>query len=418
MTTFVSPFTGTVVEPTDVSYYHLDFGLDTDLVWPAVALPDEVPASRIMDCVPDSAGLHINLPAGGQGSVGSDILFRNLGAYEFSIVDYSGDSSVTIQPGESKYFYLTDNSTTDGVWANITFGTGTSAADAATLQGAGLTTLDGKLCVTQNIVKTDVEPTLNDASRAVTYVWTGGVGNISLPAAATLSAGWFVSFRNNGSGSLEFTPQGTSLINGLVNITVNPGDSGIIILGSDSNFYTVGLAPVTSAAFTSSTYDVDSISGSTLSLVSYAPIIQTYVNLSGTRTTNLSITLPAITQIYYLVNDTTGSYSLNFNVSGSTSPDIALAAGAVATVLSDGNQLFLLSQVTTGTYLANAGSAAAPSFSFSANNHTGMYLYGTNILGLSANSLNILKLDYTNTSAPIVTTPGEMRAALIDGGTA
>ena len=69
-----------------------------------------------------------------QGSVGSDILFRNLGSYSFSVVDFSGALSVTVSPGQSKYFYLSSNATVAGTWQNVTFGAGTSAADAASLQ--------------------------------------------------------------------------------------------------------------------------------------------------------------------------------------------------------------------------------------------------------------------------------------------
>lgn len=419
MPTFTSPFTGTVVQPTDVSYYALEFSTDQDLYWPAVVNPTQVPAARIMDCTPLAADLHVNLPQGDQGSVGSDILFRNFGSEAFSIVDFSGDLSVLIQPGESKYFYLSDNSTPDGVWQNVTFGTGTSSADAATLQGYGLTTLNGKLCVTGNIVEVSSTPTLLDSSRAATYVWTGGNVTFTLPTALSLSSGWFIGFRNSGSGTLTIMGQGTSLVNSAASISVNPGDSGYLVFQqSTGNFFTIGLTVPTNVTFTSATYDVDAIAGTTLNLVSYAPIIQTYVGLSGTRAVDLDVTLPAITQLYVLVNSTgTSSYNITFQVSGSSQTPITLVDGQTALVLSDGNFLYVLTQTTTGTFLANNGSANSPSFSFNSDTTTGMYLVGTGVLGLSSNGVEILEMDGTNLSDLQISTNATFNAKLIPGGT-
>jgi hypothetical protein len=417
-TTFTSPFTGTVVEPTDVSYYALNFSTNTQLYWPAVVNPTQVPASRIMDCTPSTTGLTVILPQGNQGSVGTDILIRNKGAVAFTVTAFDASQSVTVSAGTSRYFYLSSNTTEAGVWQNVQFGTGTSAADAATLQGAGLTTITGQLAVTSNVVEVSSTPTINDASRAATFVWTNGNGNFTLPNAAGLSGGWFIGFRNNGFGTLSITPTPNSLINGQTTISTNPGDSGYILYEqSTGNFFTVGWAVPSNVTFTSATYDVDSISGSSLNLVSYAPIIQTYVALSGTRTTTLNVTLPAITQIYVLVNNTTsGAYSISFNVSGSSTSPIVLSAGQVVTALSDGNTLFALTTSTVGVFFANNGSASAPSYSFNSDHATGMYLVGTSVLGLTANSVQMLRIDNTNTSSPQISTPATFTAGLISGG--
>jgi hypothetical protein len=419
MPTFTSPFTGTVVQPTDVSYYALNFSTNTQLYWPAVVNPTQVPAARIMDCVPSTSGLTVILPQGDQGAVGTDILIRNKGSSNFTVTAFGGTQSVTVAFGTSRYFYLSSNGTTAGTWQNVQFGTGTSAADAASLQGAGLTTITGQLAATSNIVQVSSAPSITDNSRAATFVWTSGNGTFSLPVASTLSGGWFIGFRNSGSGNLAITPNSPSLINGLSTISTNPGDSGFIFYQqSTGNFFTVGWATPSNVTFTSASYDVDSIIGGTLSLISYAPIIQTYVALSGARTTNLSIVLPAITQIYILVNNTSsGSYNLSFNVTGAVTAPVVLAAGQVATVLSDGNQLFSLTQTTSGVFLANNGSQSAPSHSFTLDTHTGMYLVGTSVLGLTANSIKMLNIDNTNTASPQISTPATFNAGLIPGGT-
>jgi hypothetical protein len=431
---FLSPFTGTVIEPTDVSYYPLAFTTNTQLYWPQIVNPElgQVPASRIMDCSTTVSGLTIFLPNALEGSLGTDIFIRNTGAVSFTVTDATGDAGRTVNPGVTIYFYLTNN-TEDigGIWGNITLGTGTSAADAASLAGAGLTTVLGQLAVSSNVVETSIIPSITNSSRANTYVWTAGVGTITLPAFNTLSGGWWVGFRNGGTGTLTIATQSPSLINGLSSITTNPGDSGFIYFESASqNFFTVGLAPQTNVSFTSGTYDVDSIVGSAFSLVSYAPTIQTYVALSGVRTSTLNITLPAITQLYVLINNTTsGAYSLSFNTSGSLSAPVVLSAGQIALVLSEPSGLFALSTTSANTFFATNGSATAPSYSFTNDNTTGMYLRGAGVLGLTANGAEILDLNGTNSLAPVVSTPGSilvgqnvtvtgtLTANLISGGT-
>lgn len=419
MPTYTSPFTGDVIQQTDVSYYALEFDEDVDLYWPLVVNPTQVPAARIMDCTPDGSNLNITLPNAEQGSVGTDILFRNFGAVSFFVNDFDGGASVEIPSGESLYFYLSDNSSTAGIWQNVTFGAGTSSADAATLAGNGLAAISGKLNVTQNIQEISSTPTVTDADRATTYVWTGGNGTFNLPAVAGLTAGWFIAFRNNGTGALSISPAGVSQINNISSLTVNPGDSGILILQqSTGNFFTVGLATPSNVTFTSASYDVDSIVGSTFSLVSYAPIIQTYVSLSGTRTTDLTVTLPATTQIYILANDTgAAAYNLYFEVSGTTQPPTPLTPGTVILVLSDGNNLYIISQSATTAFYANDGSAAVPSFSFLSDTSTGMYLANTGVLGLTANGVEMLNLDNSNPLDPQVSTVATFTAGLISGGT-
>ena len=419
MPTYVSPFTGTVVTPTDVSYYPLTFSTDQTLAWEASVNPPEVPAARIIDCVASTSGLTVTLPPANEGTTGADILFRNLGAFTFTVEDSEGGQSITLAPGIAKYVYLSDNTTAAGEWQNVTFGAGTSYADATTLAGAGLTTLAGKLAVTQNISNITSAPTINDASRATTFNWNGGVGTLTLPVTSTLSTGWFIGFRNNGTGTLTLTPNNPALINGQSSLETNPGDSGFIMYDvSTLGFITVGWQTSANVSFTAATYDVDAVPTDTLSLVSYAPIIQTYVAQSGTRSTTLDVVLPAITQVYILVNETDQvGYNITFVNEGSSQTPVSLSAGNTLILLSDGQTLFTLTQTSTGTFYANDGSAAVPSYSFTNNTSTGMYLVGTNILGLTANGVQIAKFDNSNLLQSTVTLNARLVASLINGGT-
>lgn len=418
MSTFTSPFTGTVITPTDVSYLALAFTTNTQLFWPTDVDGTEAVAARIIDASTGSAGLTLALPDATQGAVGSDILIRNLGAYSFIITDAAGANSITLNPGIALYFYLQDNTTVGGSWGEVTFGAGTAIASAAALVGAGLTTVSGRLATTQNIANISITPTINDGSRATTYNWSGGVGSIALPIASSLSSGWYIGFRNSGTGALTITPPTPTLINGGTSVTANPGDSGFVFFDINTQkYFTVGLADQSTITFTAGTYDVDSISGNTLNLTAFAPIIQTYVSQSNVRTQTLAVTLPAITQLYILSN-TTGKtgYNVTFQLQGSSQSPLVLATGVVLTVLSNGTNLFTVAQSSTGSSYVNNGTAAAPAYSFTNDPHSGMYLDGISVLGLSANSTELIRMDNTNTSQPLVTVNARLTANLISGG--
>jgi len=405
MSAFTSPFTGTVITPTDVSYSAISFSSNTPLYWPSVVNPTQVAATRILDCTPSNSGLSILLPEADQGTVGADILFNNKSTYSFSIADASGLNSTALSPGASIYFYLTSNSTFAGTWGNSLFGLNPSVASASTLAGAGLTTIAGQLATTGNIIDVTSPPTISNSSRAATYVWNSGSNTITLPAVSGLTAGWYISFRNNGTGTLTIQTQNTATINGTSSINTNPGDSGFIIYDiSTGNFVTVGWALPANVTFSSATYDVDSISGNALSLTAYAPIIQTYVAQSGTRTQTLLVTLPTVTQFYVLSNNTTsGAYNIQFQVSGSSQSPISLGAGTIASVLATNNNLYILTQSTAGIYQANNGSTSTPAYSFVNDTHTGFYLIGTSALGVSVNSTELMQFNNTNTLNPVIT---------------
>jgi hypothetical protein len=422
MTTFVSPFTGDVVLPTDVSYESLNFSTDQVLVWPNYAVPGAttVAAARIFDCVASTAGLTITLPPGNQSSVGSDILFRNKGTNSFVVEDISGSQSVTIAAGGARYFYLIDNSTVDGVYSNVEFGAGTSIADAASLVGSGLTNQAGRLETSTAVQEVSVAPTLDEESRAIAYVWTNGAGTFMLPDPSTLQSGWFIMVRNGGSGTLTIDSPSGSLIDNITAATLYPQDSSIVVFDKTTgDFFTVGLTRPSILSYTAASYDVDNISGSTLNLVTYAPTIQTFVAFSGTRTTNLNVILPAITQVYIISNDTgQPGYGITFQVTGSSQPPVIVADGTAVILLSDGNSLFVLSsQSTTGTaFLAIDGTAATPSYSFISDTSSGMFLNSVHRLGLTAYGTNMLDIDARNLGDLQMSTPAQFNAALISGG--
>lgn len=426
MTIYVSPFTGDVIQPTDVSYASVSFSSNVQLYWPQyIATSGQQVAARIMEFTPSTTGLFVYLPNAQQTSVGQDILIRNMGSVPFVVYRFGGGSgSFTVGAGQSFYTYLIDNTTTGGTWATLQFGTGTSSADANTLAGASTAAIAGKLeaaLVTSEYVTTN--PIISESQRGNCLVWTGGSTTWTLPPVSELSSGWFVLVRNNGTGALTIdTSSVSSTIDGQVNIVLPLGDSCFICVNRDpvkQDFFTVGRARPNSLTFTSATYDVDTITGSSYSLVSNTPIIQRYTALSGSRTTALLIQLPAVTQVYYLVNDTGQSgYNINLQVQGSSQTPIPLTNATQAIVLSDGNYLYTLNQTSTGQQTVVAGTVAAPGYTFLADTSTGMYLANPSQLGFSAGGTNVLTLDTTGGPGNFVSRfVGRVQASLISGGT-
>lgn len=425
MTIFVSPFTGDVIQPTDVSYASVSFSANVQLYWPQyIATSGQQVAARIMEFTATAAGLSVFLPNAQQTSVGQDILIRNTGANSFVVNRFGGGGSFTVAAGQSFYTYLIDNTTTAGIWAVLQFGTGTSSADANTLAGVSTAAIAGKLeaaFVTSEYSST--APTITDSQRGNCLVWTGGLSTWTLPPVSQLSTGWFILVRNNGTGALTIATSAVgSTIDGLVNIVLPLGDSCFICVNRDpakQDFFTVGRARPNSLTFTSATYDVDTIVGATYSLVSNTPIIQRYTALSGSRTTSLLIQLPAVTQVYYLINNTNQSgYNINFQVQGSSQAPIALTNASQVIMLSDGNFLYPLNQSSTGQQTVADGTAAAPAYSFLSDSTTGMYLANPTQIGFSTGGVNILTLDASGGAGNFVSRfVGRVQATLIAGGT-
>lgn len=422
MTTYTSPFTGNAIQPTDVSYEAVALSGTVQLYWPQyVNTTGQQVTARIMDVVSAVGGILL-LPDAEQASVGEDILIRNKGSNTFTVSRSDGTGSFTVPVGQSYYTYLVDNNTAAGTWETVAFGVGTSYADAATLAGNSTAAILGKLETTIVTNEYSSSITFTDASRSQCFVWTGGVASTTLPAVSSLSSGWYVLVRNNGTGALTInTASVGSTIDGLASLTLPLGDSCFICVNQDpakQDFFTVGRSRPNSLTFSSATYDVDVVSGSTLSLITNTPIIQRYTALSGTRTTDLLVQLPAVTQVYYLLNDTNQSgYDVTFQIQGSSQPPFSLPTSTQVIALSDGTNLYPLLQTNVGQFLADRGSAASPAFTFTLDPVTGMYSPNNGQLGFSVAGTNIATMDATAGVGNYVTRfVGRVQANLISGG--
>jgi len=393
-----SPFTGTVIQPTDVSFRAITLSANTQLEWPINGNATDDYAARIMQVTASGASLSLYMPPADQTSVGNDALIRNVGATTFTVKDYSGTNVIcTVAAGESKYIYITANPTSQGSWGVIAFGVGSSAADAATLAGYGLVAITSTLNASHPVTTFTGSMTATAAYRAQAYVWTGGVGTMTLSAAGTLGNNWFMLVRNAGTGVLTVNTTGSELINGSTSLQFQPNDSAMIVC-SGSAFYTVGLGKNTQFNFTQLTKAVTS-GTYTLTPSEASNVIQKY---TGTLTGNVTIVVPPTVQVYYVQNATVaGGFTLTVTTGIGGSGTAVVPASNQSTLICDGTNLVNANSAQAGSTAVSLvdGSVSNPSLSFNAENTTGMYrptsgnlsmaILGVQRLALTAAGLSI-----------------------------
>jgi len=383
MTSFVSPFTGNVIQPTDVSYRAISIAnTNLQLTWPINGSVTDDAAARIME-VSTTGISELWMPPANQTSVGNDALIRNTGGEDFDVMDYDGvNIIVTVVPGEAQYIYITDNPDDQGTWGVIAYGIGSSSNDSATLAGYGLLAIGQTLNQSHTVNSFSSSYTAISSDRAASYVWTGGAGTLTLTSAVTLGNDWFMLVRNNGTGTLTISPSGGILINSASTIGLQPADSCVICC-SGSAFFTVGLGQSTQFNFTQLTKAVQSGSY-TLTSSEASNVVQKY---TGTLTNNVTIVLPQTIQVYYITNQTDGTgagYEITFTT-GASGDVATVPAGQQVILLCDSVNLLNASTIAAGAVNLSlvSGTAGAPALNFASETSTGIYRPGSGEFGIS-----------------------------------
>jgi hypothetical protein len=389
---FNSPFTGNVIQPTDVSYRSINLTATLQLEWPINGTSTDDPAARIMEVTTTSTSYYLLMPPANQASVGQDALIRNTGSVALTVKDYLGvHTIVTIAAGQAQYIYITANPDTSGTWGIIAYGIGSSGADAATLAGYGLLAIGQTLNQSQPVTTFSSNYTAIDSDRSNTYVWTGGAGTLTLSSASTLGDNWFMFLRNNGTGALTVAGTGGNTINGSSSIIFQPADSAIIVC-SGSTFYTVGLGKSTQFAFTQLTKAVTT-GTYTLTSAEASNVIQKY---TGTLTGNVTIIVPQTVQVYYVQNATSSSgFTLTVSTGVGGASTATIAAGNQATLICDSVNLLNANTVLAGSSAISLlnGTVSNPSLNFASEPTTGIYRaasgeFNTAILGVLRSTLS------------------------------
>lgn len=389
---YTSPFTGDVVQPTDVSYESITLTANLQLVWPINGnLSTDTPAARIMDVSASSAGLELRMPQADQVSVGQDALIKNTGANTFTVKTYGGAGTiVSIASGEAKYIYLTNNSTTTGTWANFEFGAGTSSADAATLAGAGLLASGLTLNQSHPVESIIASQSFVDGDRAKTYVWSGGATTVTLPSAVTVGNNWFMLLKNNGTGTLTLASAGGT-IDGAATKAFAPNESAFIV-STGTEYVTVGYGVSTQFEFGVLTKTVTT---GTYTLTANEAA-NTIMIFNGTLSGNVTIIVPPVVNFYVISNQTTaGGNTLTISTGAVGANTATVPAAGQATVFCDSINILNANTTQAGgtAFSLVNGTAGSPSLNFGSETNTGVYRPGAGRFGISILGNLVLDID-------------------------
>ena len=404
MATYVDPYTGVTINPSQVGYESLTISVDTTLQWPINGNTADVVANQI-DVTATVGSLKLYLPPATQVSTGTSVIIRNAGANTFTVVDTSGNTIVAILSGVIQYIYLTNNSTQNGTWSTLTFGAGTSSANASALAGYGLTAISSTLNQAYPITNVYSNYTFLSADRSGFFVWQSGAGTFSLPSAATVGNNWFVMIRNNGTGILTITPAGSDTIDSNSSAQLQLSESFVIVSNGTNGYNTYGYGQSASFVFTQLN---KAVTGGTvtLSVVEASSLIQEY---TGILTSNCTVVLPPTVQLYSIQNKTTGSFTLTFTTGSVGASTLTVGQTQAVIAVCDGTNVYNsnTSNVAGTSITLAAGSAASPSLNFVGNTSTGIYLPTSAQIGFAVGGASAMSLS----SAGLAVTVG------ISGGT-
>ena len=379
---FNSPFTGNVIQPTDVSFRAVTLSANTQLEWPINGNATDDFAARIMNVTATAGGLSLYMPPANQASVGQDALIRNVGATTFTVKDYEGTNTiVSIAAGEAKYVYITANPTTTGTWGNIAFGTGTSSADAGTLAGLGLVASGSTLNQSHPVISLVTGSTFATTDRAQTYIWAGGAGSATLPLAATLGNNWFVLLKNNGTGTLTINTTSSQNIDGAVSKAFQPTESAFIVC-TGTEFITVGYGVSTQFEFGVLT---KAVTTGTVTLTA-SEASNTLMIFTGTLSGNVTVIIPPVVNFYVVSNQTSaGGFTLTISTGAVGANTATVPASGQASLFCDAINVLNANTTQAGgtSFSLVNGSAGSPSLNFGSETNTGIYRPGAGRFGIS-----------------------------------
>ncbi len=312
MPIYTDVFGGANIYPSEISYSAIALTADVTLSWPTETSTSNNLATRIMNISAASAGFSIYLPDASKTGTGQTILFNNIGSQTITVRNAGGTQVVTVAAGTLWQIYLTNNSTANGVWSILQYGSTTSEANASALAGTGIVAVGTLLSQSVPITEFNTNYTAGDTDRAKMYLWTGsGAGTLTLPSAAAVGNNWFMYLRNAGGGQVVVTPSGVNTIDGLATKDYQPTESSVII-SDGTNFYTLGFGQASVFVFD---YTVISVAGTGTYTLTGSELNRIVYKFTGALTGNRIVVVPATVQQYWIDNSTSGAYTLTVKTS-------------------------------------------------------------------------------------------------------
>lgn len=353
MTTYNNVFGGGVISPAQDSYVLYNMTANLTLVWPQETQPNSNLAAQIIDIGSGTTGaFNLTLPPANQVSVGQFLVINNKSSFAQNILDNSGAILVTaLAPGAIYFLYVTSNATAQGTWSSFQYGAQASAPNAGALAGPGLLAIGSQLAQNISVTTLNTTPfTVGVNNRDQFFNWTAAGGTMNLPLAATAQNSFYIQVRNSGTSVYNIVTSGSDLINGASSIGLNPGDSAFVVTDG-SNWYTLGLGPILAANFNFIVINVPAVIVGTIVTLAGVQLNQIAYRFTGALVANTIVDLPAIKQQYWVDNETTGAFTLTFQVptvAGGPTP-----AGSVV-IVPQAQRVILY---TDGTNVLNASTA-------------------------------------------------------------
>ena len=391
-------FGGTSIQPSQVSYAAYTIPPNLVLFWPSTGTSTSSLVADNIDITTTDVGATVSMPDATQVSTGREVLFSNLGADAFSILDFDGGEIATVPaPNVDQNNWirilLVDNSTQAGTWHVAQLGATTGAPQASALAGNGLVALTGTLNTNLPISNISASSyTFQVADRAKYFVYAGGQGIYTLPAANIFPNGWYVGIANR-SADGQLTIESSSNIDGTTNLTLAIGQDCFI--GSDGTKYTtLGLG--TETFFLTSVNQIMINNNASITLTPQQATSQCQI-VTGVQNQDTTIVFPNINGIYYLDNQTNVSaFSLNVMVTG----------GATTTNVPNGQRFIFVSSGTDmesyptslGGILFPDGSATNPGMAFEGAPSSGWFKATGASIGGAVNGVQVFTFDSTGFS--------------------
>jgi hypothetical protein len=402
-----SPFTGDIVQPTDVSLEQITLSVNSSLVWqtsspgsnPGALYSTTYVAARIIEVTPTAAGFTLSLPPASQSSLGNDILLVNRGAFPFSVTDASGQGLVPVfastTTGSVVYFYQV--TATDGAgssnpsWHLFNYGAGAAPNLLIGVAGYGLDSTPTAASPSQLNVAiafsqiTSPTYSVQYTDRAQLLLYNGTTSTIfTMPAAAAVGKDWFTYIRNNANNTLTIgtvgtdtidTPVGAAAVN---SITLQAGESLVLTTDGVGAYFSVGRGRSTVFQFTSTLIDIGGQSGNypLPSNQTGVPILR-FVHVNAlTPPAQFNVVLPAATAVYYITNDSTTGIPITFQLANAATFAVTMPSGQSNILVSDGSNLFLATpQITGGAVQLTLipGSQTAPALNWEGDYSVGWF---------------------------------------------
>ena len=383
-------FGGQTVPPSEYAFAAYSISSDAELVWPNNYSGTNLLLASITE-FSASSGLSVRLPPANLQSVGKDFLLRNTGSQSISILDNLGGAVTSVDPGVAKYFYITDNSTSSGVWSVFTYGTGTSGADATLLAGAGLQPNNNELQVYADYftVNANYSVTIQDRARLLDIV--SGTNTISLPQASSVGTGFYLSIRNSASGNVTVDGYSSETVDGSSVKNLAPSESAIFVCNG-VNWITVGYGR--SSTFVFSELVLSAVVPS-YTLTS-ASVSGRMIRMTGVASANVIVTLPSVNNIYFVnVESGMGVYNVTFKTAGVGST-VVLNANQSTVLYCDGTNVSTgINFIQASSLSLDDGSALSPTIRYTLDLSTGLYRAGVGTIGFTSQGVPTIQISDT-----------------------